>query len=124
MTKDELRAYLTTDLPQGLGFCGCGHPEESSDAILKVLDAYDRKTRPWPEGSPDDAAWKAWLAEREKLEEQALPPGAWGQIALYWLTSCGLLEHGGGVGGSWLTPKGEAVLAAIRGHGEDLWDDD
>jgi len=121
MTKEELQNYLTTDLPQGLGFCGCGSRREASEAVRKVLDAYDRKTHPWPKESPsDDASWKAWHAEREKLEEQALPPGAWGQIALYWLTSCGLLEHGGGVGGSWLTPKGEAVLAAIREHGERM----
>lgn len=124
MTKDELQEYLTADLPKGLGFCGCGDPREASEAIRNLLDAYDRKAHPWPNAAPfDEVAWAPWRDERRKLEAEALPAGAWGQIALYWLTTCGLLEHGGSVSGSWLTPQGEEVLVALREHGENLWED-
>ena len=60
MTKDELQAYLLAELPAGLGFCGCGTPEDATEAIRKVLDAFDRNAHPWPDEPPsDESAWKA-----------------------------------------------------------------
>lgn len=115
MSREALVSLLSTDPPEGLGFCGCGCPEEFVRLLRETLRLYDRNG-----DSPAES-----YEEREKRLD-ALLPEPFRQIWLYWLsTTCiGLLEHGGGVGGSWLTDKGKEVYAALKQYGDDVFDDD
>ncbi len=37
------------------------------------------------------------------------------EVIAHWLDKVGLLDHGGSIGGSWITDKGKEVLAEIEG---------
>lgn len=85
---DHAYRLFHDDPPQGLGVCGCGNPE---DALALVKDLLD--LAPFFE-DPN--------AVRERVGE----PGAY-HLVLSMLDTVGLIEHGGTIGGSWLTGKGE-----------------
>ena len=119
MTRQQLRELLTVDPPEGLGFCGCGMPEESVKLLRDTLCLYDRQgDSPWSSDSDHSAHWDA-----RQLTLDALLPDPFRQIWLYWLTCVDLLEHGGSVEGSWLSDKGKQVYAALKEHGDDVLDD-
>ncbi len=92
------------DLLGELGFCGCGQPEEAIALVKKLLtnmrDSFETK---------DHERAKALWSERSDL----IGDGPLGWILLYHLDHLGLLEHGSSCFGSWLTKKGEAVLARL-----------
>jgi hypothetical protein len=77
-------------------FCGCGRPGDVMALVLKALEDHGE---PGPEfdGGP---AWD-WNDARTWLLGYSLD--AWE-----------LTEHGGGVGGAWLTDKGMALRDALR----------
>jgi len=80
-----------------LNFCGCGNPDTQMQFLRDVLRAINRRS----EGN-------TWKEDTKKIE--ALLPGALGQFYLYWLDSMGITEHGGSIGGDWLTEKGKELL--------------
>jgi hypothetical protein len=91
----HLYLVMYGDSPIGLGLCGCGNPEEGFTLVRDLLDLapfYDN-----------------WEAAYQRIGS----PGAH-QIVLAMLTNADLLSHGGSIGGSWLTPKGEFIRAVFR----------
>ena len=89
MTRQELRVFLSG------WFCGCDSPEAASAALLRLLDLhplYDHR-----------AEFETWI-----------PDNGIADLLLYMLDSFELTEHGGTVGGAWLTPKGERIREALR----------
>lgn len=88
-----------------LGLCGCGNPEESFDLVRKLL-----ALAPYHQGP-------------EVREEVAVLCGnpAAKHIILSTLDHADLIEHGGGIDGSWLTDKGEWYLKALNSITD--WDD-
>lgn len=92
MTIQELRVFLQSWM------CGCGMPELAVERLRDILalhPLYDHRA-----------------------EFQALVPDTGLEyMLLYMLDHLGLTEHGGGIGGGWLTDEGKAVLAAIQTHG-------
>lgn len=83
-------------------FCGCGNPEDAAAALLRLL-----RLHPLYEHRPKFEAW--------------LPDDGLQYLLLYMLDRFELTEHGGSVGGAWLTPKGEAVRNALaREEGDDF----
>ena len=72
-------------------WCGCGNP---ASGYMLLRDAL--KALPWYES-------RFW---------DAYPEGA-ATIIVGFIDGLGLLEHGSSWRGSWLTPFGEAVLAAL-----------
>lgn len=77
-----------------LGGCGCGQPERVDAMMLAYLEsrAGEGFPKPDPAGVSEDAALLlAYLADM-----------------LDWT------EHGGSVGGAWLTDEGERALAHLR----------
>jgi hypothetical protein len=83
-----------------LGFCGCGRPELPLAVVRDVLalhPLYDHRKEV-----------TAYFADRggDAIE----------YLVLYLLDDCNLTSHGGGVGGGWLTPHGEAALVLLN-HG-------
>jgi len=88
MTREQLRVVLSE------WFCGCGSPEAACGALLRLLSFH-----------PMYEHWRnaqAWVGNEGLL-----------YLLLYQLDRLELTEHGGSVGGAWLTPKGEAVRDAL-----------
>lgn len=94
MTIQELRVFLSE------WFCGCGSPEDAAEALRKLLSLhppYDHRKE-----------FEAWIQD-----------SGLAMLVLYTLDHFGLTEHGGTVGGGWLTDKGQAVLAALEAASPD-----
>ena len=90
MTRQELRVFLND------WFCGCGAPDDAARRLMDILalhPLYDHRP-----------------------EIEALFQGDTGleMLTLYTLAYFGLTEHGGTVGGGWLTDKGKTVLEALQ----------
>ena len=90
--------YLVADAqaPEGLGMCGCGRPGDvwmMIRGILALTPLYE------------NGNW-------QKAQELIGTDGAF-YLVLYSMDNAGLLEHGGSVGGSWITPKGAWVHWAL-----------
>ena len=100
MTEHELGHFFTDTLC----WCACGAPEDSAIVVRDIL-------RLCP-----------LYHHREEFDALITPMGA-GQMILYHLNEAGLIEHGGAIGGAWITPLGEKVLAALNAvETEDDWD--
>lgn len=94
MTRQELRVFLDE------WFCGCGSPSDATLALLRLLELHP-------------------LYEHQDELKRMLPDGGLRYLTLYTLDYFDLSEHGGTVGGSWLTDKGKAVLAALQREAGD-----
>lgn len=86
-----------------LCMCGCGLPEESYNLLREMLKQCDRRSnrnnpRDWVDG--DKAIAKLVVANPELTA----------QILMHFLTDKNVLEHGGIVARSWLTPAGEEIV--------------
>lgn len=100
-----------------LKMCGCGCPEDAFNFCRDVLGKFDRRanrsddTAPWI--NAEDAV-KALILER---------PDDAAHVISHLLTHLRLLEHGGSVGGSWLTAWGEQVVDGGPMAEDELSDD-
>jgi hypothetical protein len=97
MTRQELRIYLDS------WFCGCGQPEDAAAALLRLLRLH-------PLFDHQDEL-NAWLSDDGVR-----------YLLLYRLDHDGLNEHGGSVGGAWLTAKGEALRDALAREEPDKFE--
>lgn len=97
-----------------LKWCACGNPDEALGFMRDVLATM--KARSDENIGPFDEPYaeSAWAKRTAELDA-ALGDGMLGLSYLYMLDSHGLTEHGGSVGGSWLTGEGERVLALLQG---------
>lgn len=101
---------------QSFNLCGCGSPEECLAYIRDVLKlqselssvVYAASDRLGPNSKEYKAVYDSWKAEGEALMGRSY------YYTLYCLTRDDLLEHGGSVGGSWLTDKGAMLLADLN----------
>lgn len=76
-------------------FCGCGNPGAVWQVILDELARCEGGTgKKWPETGHE-------------------------YLAAYVVDYAGMTEHGGSVGGAWLTPEGEEALKFLREWGAD-----
>lgn len=98
MTRGELRDFLFEKW-----FCGCGDPAVAAEALRLLL-----RLHPLHE------------AENRAQLERMVPGEGVRYLVLYMLDRAGLTEHGGTVGGGWLSPKGKEVLAALEEASGDL----
>jgi hypothetical protein len=96
-------------------FCGCGCPEVACEFLRDALRLIKQRS---DENSGGLAAenmerYKAnWDKIAAFLGEKDRPGMYW--LFLYWLDAQGLIEHGGNVGGGWLTEHGREVLAILE----------
>jgi hypothetical protein len=88
-----------------LGLCGCGSPEEAFNFCRDALACFDRR------GCHDSPPKKEWIDAEEalKLLISAHPDRA-AHVLAHMLSHLDLLEHGGSVGGSWLSGDGERII--------------
>lgn len=89
MNRQELRVFLQE------WWCGCGSPEEASARLRDVLALHP-------------------LYEHRAEIDALIPDSGFQYLILYTLDHFDLTEHGGTVGGGWLTDKGKAVLEALN----------
>jgi hypothetical protein len=82
-----------------LHLCGCGCPEDAYNFCRDVLATFDRRgDRDWV--NAEDAVKKIIL---ERPDDAA-------HVISHLLSHMNLLEHGGSVGGSWLTDDGARIV--------------
>lgn len=100
MTDTEAAEFRAQHLYQvfyrDLNLCGCGNPEDAVDLVLDLL-----KLLPFYEPGHEEQVY-ALMGH----------PGAV-HMVLSQLDRAGLTDHGGSLHGSWITPKGEWLLAAL-----------
>lgn len=94
-THDE---KTVDDWMESFGFCTCGRPQ---DVLALLVDALEWCGTPHLERGKDE--WLRTLRETPGFE-----------LALYVIDAKELIEHGGGVGGGWLTAAGQAALSKYR----------
>lgn len=83
-----------------LHLCGCGCPEDAFNFCRDVLVIFDRRdqTKEWINA---EAAVKDLILQR---------PDDAAHVISHLLSHIKLLEHGGSVGGSWLTDEGARIV--------------
>lgn len=88
-----------------LKLCGCGTPEEAYNFCRDALACFDRR------GCHDTPPTREWV-DAESVLQQLIQtrPGEAAHVLAHLLTHLDLLEHGGSVGGSWLTDAGEEIV--------------
>lgn len=88
-----------------LGMCGCGNPEAAYNFLREVLKCFDRR------GCHADPPVKDWVDSEDEIEKLILAnPAIAAHCLSHFLTDKRVLEHGGSVGGSWLTKSGEEIV--------------
>ncbi|MGL5711817.1 MAG: hypothetical protein ACRCX2_02255 [Paraclostridium sp.] len=95
-----------------MDFCSCGRSDEISFMIRDVLRAIENKRLNWDTMKFEDyyEIFNKELIETIGFDSNHIVF----EFILHVLNSAGLLEHGSGVGGSWLTGYGEDVLCAFE----------
>jgi hypothetical protein len=80
-----------------LGGCGCGSADEFAEMAIKLLSFF---------ATPHD---------QRNLEDADTPYGnTTMEVLAHWMDSKDLIEHGTGIGGSWLTAKGNQIHECIK----------
>jgi len=84
-----------------LKMCGCGVPEDAYNFCRKILECYDaRDTARWLGNGGEVAVKKIIIDDPETAAH----------VMSHFFTHLKLLEHGGSVGGSWLTDAGKRIV--------------
>lgn len=109
-TDPELEAWRKAQAKiKAMRFCGCGNPDDAYGALRDTLDAYD-----------NDEARGGWDGRVQRTKDWWAKLGdGYAHLLLYFIDAAGLLEHGGSVGGSWLSEDGKLVLGFLRQWGVD-----
>jgi len=95
------RALLMSSDAGGLGWCGCGDPDSVLDLVRRYLE-----TTAW--------AWEDWGARHQERNAHAqMDQDAW-MLLEYVCDAAGWTEHGGSVGGAWLTEEGRHALSILQ----------
>jgi len=112
MTETEYPNPVQRFWYEKLRWCGCGNPEDAlafmRDIMQVMKDGSDGNRSEL--GVPYEQS--AWAKRAKQLEEML--PGPLGLSYLYMLDHLGLTEHGGSVGGSWLSEEGEKALELLK----------
>lgn len=91
----------------GLRFCGCGNPDDAYALVRDLL------------------ALAPFFDHRTEVRERIGGGPGVEMLVLYALDGAGLIEHGTGIGGSWLTAKGRHYLSLMRRYEwEDIEDEE
>lgn len=98
-TADWERSHLFALFADNITGCGCNQPEAAYYLVRDILDL-----APFYDGDN----WR-------KVQALIGSDGAF-QIVIGLLNKLELLEHGGSMGGSWITPKGEYVRSLLHRH--------
>ena len=95
MLQQNTMNHLYRLFDEELNLCECGNPEDAYNLIRHLLELAPFYEHP------------------ERVTEAAGGPGA-AHLILSMLTNADLIEHGGAIGGSWITPKGAWFRDVLR----------
>ena len=88
-----------------LHLCGCGCPDDAYNFCRGALDCFDRR------GAHTTPPTRDWINAEDALTALIQKqPNIAAHVLAHLLSHLDLLEHGGSVGGSWLTPDGERII--------------
>lgn len=120
--EEKRREFINDFYYEVLKFCGCGNPEDILFVIKNVLNATDRK---WQKIESDDYNLKHSQYYNESIIDMedslnlrhdddssecfSVNTGV-KDIILNLLDKAEVLDHGGSIGGVWITPYGEKLL--------------
>lgn len=93
MNAHDLHHFFSDEMPM----CGCGNPESVGFMVRDIL-----------------ALCPLYESASQAKIKLILPNDGVFYLVLGVLDRVGLIEHGGGIGGSWITPKGEMILNSLR----------
>lgn len=106
--NDVVEDILNRFYYEELKFCDCGNPEDIMQLIKDILNQIEHKR--------DDE--KTYEDNQEEIIKIFNFNGkvnhAVRDFILNYLDIVGLLEHGGSIGGSWLTEKGQVILSLMN----------
>lgn len=102
--SDDDREHLSRLIHGELDLCGCGNPEDAYNLIRDIL------------------ALAPFYDHPQKVRDLIGNAGAH-HIVLSLLNHARLIEHGGGIGGSWITPKGKHYLGLMQRYEYDDLDE-
>lgn len=115
MSRDFVKDFYYNKL----NWCGCGNPEEAIKLLRDVLSCIAERFN-----GNETLANKSFERYVERMEELLCYKSKYAIYLSYFyvMDSHGLLEHGGGVGGSWLTDSGKELLEHLNIAAELDWD--
>lgn len=88
-----------------LHLCGCGVPEDAYNLCRDILSCFDRR------GCHDNPPKREWIQAEDAIAKIVKErPDETAHVLAHLLTHLRLIEHGGTVGGSWLTEDGERIV--------------
>lgn len=88
-----------------LGMCGCGSPEDAYNFLREILIRSDRR------GALDTPPTRDWVNLQDAVRDLVVAnPEIAAHCLLHFLSDKNVIEHGGSVGGSWLTKLGEQIV--------------
>lgn len=107
----ELISYFAFEV---LDLCGCGLPEWTYETIRRYLNIRSD----WQEDRITYAEVQRRYAEELHINEDNVAQYGMLQFMMYTLDSAGITEHGGSVGGCWLTDLGKMFLTVLNAWAE------
>lgn len=98
MSDSDYELEPTEKCCEIMGWCACGMPEKAVEALVQYLKAVE-----W--------AWEDRMERGSDVAEKAgIPNDGLFYLVAYIADERGLTEHGGSVGGAWLTDKGRDFI--------------
>lgn len=94
------------EMVHNLAFCGCGDPDSVAELVRDLLAVFE------PRHNKDGSDWSDPWPKLESVLGTKNEATVF--LVLYWLSAVGLTEHGGAVGGDWLTEDGSRLLRLLR----------
>lgn len=91
-----------------LCLCGCGRPEDILRYITEALRAYREVL---------DTDW----SEEARKKAELFTDGILREWTAHIMDSAGLLDHGTGIHGAWITDKGREFLLALEKYAPEKW---
>ena len=112
LMEKEARDIIRNDL----GICVCGNPEIVMGFVHKALQLLKDEWRLIRQNEYKSNAQTERLTRttRQHFRDETDDLFYW--MAWYFIDRAGLLEHGGCIGGSWLSKKGESFLEYLNAH--------
>lgn len=93
-----------------INMCGCGIPENTYEVIRKLLTI----RKEWQDNKLEYKYIEKRYANDLHLNMNNEDNYGMWQFMMYMLNEVGILEHGSGIGGSWLTKEGEMYLYVLN----------
>lgn len=109
MDQYELGEKLRDFYYNRLKFCGCGRPQDTMEFIRGFLNSiYDKFSKELSYYEQQDNLKHVFEFENKDKELTNTQYGVYQFIANY-LDEIGILEHGGSIGGAWLSSEGKQL---------------